>query len=314
MTYFNTDGSNKVDASYKVPINPRNGTLSFNFNYQDNDVVEPPFDELDIESESTYYELGLRQPILQTINNQTQTFDEVALSLTAFWRESKSFLLGTPFPFSLGANEDGETRIFALRFSQEWTRRNANSVFALRSEFSVGLDAFDATTNEQIPGVERIPDSRFFAWRGQAQWVGLLAPDALLVLRGGLQLANDALLPSEQFSVGGFNTVRGYRKDQLLTDNGLLASAELRLPIIKGFSESGIVQLVPFIDYGKGWNSFDVPNPDPENLAAVGIGLLWQEKNFTFRFDYGIPLIDTDSRDRTLQEQGLYFSLQWNLF
>ncbi len=314
VTYFNTDGSNKVDGSYKVPINARNGTLSFNFNYQDNDVVEPPFDELDIESESTYYELALRQPILQTINNQTQTFNEVALSLTAFWRKTESFLSGMPFPFSLGADEDGETRIFTLRFGQEWTRRNSNSVFALRSEFSFGLDAFGSTTNEQISGVERIPDSRFLAWRGQAQWVRLLASDTLLLLRGGMQLANDALLPSEQFTVGGFNTVRGYRKDQLLTDNGLLASAELRIPIIKGFSESGIVQIVPFIDYGKGWNSFDVPNPDPENLAAVGIGLLWQEKNFTFRFDYGIPLIDTDSRDRTLQEQGLYFSLQWNLF
>jgi hemolysin activation/secretion protein len=82
LTYFNTDGSNKVDASYLVPINPRNGSLRFNFNYQANDVIEPPFDELEIESESTYYELGLRQPIVQTINNQTQTFDEVALSLT----------------------------------------------------------------------------------------------------------------------------------------------------------------------------------------------------------------------------------------
>jgi hemolysin activation/secretion protein len=219
-----------------------------------------------------------------------------------------------PFPFSLGADEDGETRIFALRFDQEWTRRNANSVLTLRSEFSFGLNAFNSTTNEQIEGVERIPDSRFLAWRGQAQWVRLLAPDTLLLLRGGLQLANDALLPSEQFSIGGFNTVRGYRQDRLLTNNGLLASAELRIPITKGFSEPGIVQIIPFFDYGKGWNNFDLPNPDPQNLASVGIGLLWQEENFNFRIDYGIPLIDTDSRDRTLQEQGLYFSLQWNLF
>ena len=314
LTYFNTDGSNKIDASYKIPINSRNGTLGFNFNYQANDVIEPPFDKLDIESESTYYELGLRQPILQTINNQTQTSDEVALSLTAFWRESKSFLSGMPSSFSLGAEEDGETRIFALRFGQEWTRRDASSVFALRSEFSFGLDAFNSTTNEQIEGVERIPDSRFLAWRGQAQWVRLLARNTLLLLRVGLQLANDALLPSEQFSIGGFNTVRGYRQDQLLTDNGLLASAELRIPITEGFSESGIVQIVPFIDYGKGWNYADVPNPDPQNLLAMGIGLLWREENFTFRFDYGIPLIDTNSRERTLQEQGLYLSLQLNLF
>jgi hemolysin activation/secretion protein len=314
LGYTHTDGSNALDVAYTIPINPHNGTLNFSYNTTDNEVVEPPFDTLDIESSSSFYELSLRQPVVQNIDRETSTFDEVALSTTAFWRDGESSLSDIPFPLSPGAEADGETRIFALRFAQEWTRQNADSVLALRSEFSIGLDAFNSTTNEQIEGVKRIPDSRFFAWRGQAQWVHLLAPDTLLLLRGGLQLANDVLLPAEQFTVGGFYTVRGYRQDLLLTDNGLVASAELRIPINKGFSESGIVQIIPFLDYGKGWNNFDMPNPEPQNLASVGIGLLWQEENFNFRFDYGIPLIDADSRDRTLQEQGLYFSLQWNLF
>jgi hemolysin activation/secretion protein len=313
LDYTNTDGSNTFDVAYTTPINPNNGTLSFSYGYTDNEVIESPFNALEIESASSSYEVSLRQPIIQTIDRETRTFDEVVLSTTAFWRGSESSLSDIPFPLSPGAEADGDIRIFALRFAQEWTRQDSNSVFALRSEFSVGLDAFNSTINEQIEGVERIPDSRFFAWRGQVQWVRLLAPDTLLLLRGSLQLANDALLAAEQFSLGGFNTVRGYRQDQLLADNGLLASAEFRIPIIEGFSELGIVQIVPFFDYGQGWNNFDVPNPDPQNLASVGIGLLWQEENFSFRFDYGIPLIDTDSRDETLQEQGLYFSVQWSL-
>lgn len=312
LSYFNTDGSDRLDTSYTIPINPHNGTLSFTYNYQANDVIEPPFDRLDIESESNYYELNLRQPIVQNIDRETQTFDEVALGLSGSWRDSQSSLSNIPFPLSPGATEDGETRIFALRFAQEWTRRNAQSVFALRSEFSVGLDAFDATTNEQIEGVERIPDSRFFAWRGQAQWVRLLASDTLLLLRGNLQLADDALLPSEQFGIGGFYTVRGYRQDVLLTDNGLSASAELRLPLLSVPEEKRLLQIIPFVDYGIGWNNFDVPNPDPQNLASVGMGLLWQEDDFNVRLDWGIPLVDIDSRDRTLQEQGLYLSMQWS--
>ena len=314
FSYTNTDGSDAFDVAYTTPINADNGTLNFSYNHTANEVVESPFDTLDIESESSSYELNLRQPIIQKIDRETRTFDEVALGVTAFWRNSESSLDNDPSPLSPGAEADGDIQVFVLRFTQEWTRQNANSVLALRSEFSVGLDAFDSTTNEQIEGVDRIPDSRFLAWRGQAQWVRLLAPDTLLLLRSGLQLSNDALLSSEQFSLGGFNTVRGYRQDRLLTDNGLLASAELRLPITKGFSEAGIVQIIPFIDYGVGWNNFDVPNPDPQNLASVGAGLLWREKNFNLRIDYGIPLIDADSRDRTLQEQGLYLSLQWNLF
>ena len=164
----------------------------------------------------------------------------------------------------------------------------------------MGLDAFDSTTNEQVVGVARIPDSRFFSWRGQAQYVYLLAPETLLVLRGSLQAANDALFGAEQFSIGGATTVRGYRQNAILTDNGFLASAELRIPIVEGFSESGIVQITPFVHYGKGWNNSDISNPNPQNLASFGVGLLWQEDNLNLRLDYGIPLIDVDSSERTL--------------
>ena len=314
FSYANTDGSDAFDVAYTVPINPYNGTLSFTYSDTSNEVIEPPFNDANIESESSSYELSLRQPIIQNIDRDTRIFDEVALGLSAFWRSSESSVENDPFALSPGAEADGDINIFALRFTQEWTRQNADSVFALRSEFSVGLDAFDSTTNEQIVGVARIPDSRFFSWRGQAQYVHLLASETLLILRGNLQLSNDAILSAEQFSLGGVNTVRGYRQDTILTDNGLLVSAELRLPILKGFSELGIVQIIPFLDFGKGWNNFDVPNPEPQNLASLGMGLLWQEENFNFRLDYGIPLINVDSRERTLQEQGLYLSLQWNLF
>ncbi len=314
FSYANTDGSDAFDLAYTIPLNPQNGTLSFLYSDTENEVIESPFDVLDIESESSSYELNLRQPVIQNIDRNTQTFDEVALGISAFWRGSTSSIEENSEPLSLGAEADGDINIFVLRFTQEWTRQNAESVFALRSEFSVGLDAFDSTINEQIPGVARIPDSRFFSWRGQAQYVFLLAPETLFLIRGSLQIANDALFGAEQFSLGGANTVRGYRQDTLLTDNGLLASAELRIPIIQGFSESGIVQIIPFVDFGKGWNKSRELNPDPQNLASLGLGLLWQEENFNFRFDYGIPLIDVDSRERALQEQGIYLSLQWNLF
>jgi hypothetical protein len=64
--YNNTEGSNGVDIGYTLPINPRNGTLSFNYGITSSDVIEPPFDRIDIEANSRYYELTLRQPLLQT--------------------------------------------------------------------------------------------------------------------------------------------------------------------------------------------------------------------------------------------------------
>jgi hemolysin activation/secretion protein len=305
VAYTNTDGSNSFDASYTLPLNPKNGTLTFNYGTTSSNVIEPPFNILDIQSASRYYELTFRQPIVQT---PTQEF---ALGLTASRRESEASYIDPdriPFPGS-GADEQGRTRVSALRFFQEWTSRNSREVIALRSQFSLGIDVLNPTINQNPP------DSRFFAWQGQAQWVRLLAPETLLLLRLNTQLATRTLLPLEQFGLGGQDSIRGYRQDYLLTDNGTFVSAEIQVPILRLPQIDSTLQVVPFVDFGVGWNSSGRENPDPNTLAAVGLGLRWsQSDRFTARLDWGIPLLSVNSNDRTLQENGLYFSLLYNPF
>jgi hemolysin activation/secretion protein len=222
LSYTNTDGSNTFDGSYTLPINPRNGTVSVSFGTSKSNVIEEPFNILDITSKSRYFEVTLRQPIVQKPSR------EFALGLTLSQRRSEARLLNGEIPFpAVGADDNGVTRLTALRFFQDAVWRSSVEVIALRSQFSVGLNALNSTINSTPP------DSRFFNWRGQAQWVRLLAPDTLFLLRGDVQLANKTLLPLEQFGLGGIDSIRGYRQDQLLTDNGLFASAELRVPILR---------------------------------------------------------------------------------
>ncbi|MBW4450816.1 MAG: ShlB/FhaC/HecB family hemolysin secretion/activation protein [Spirirestis rafaelensis WJT71-NPBG6] len=306
--YTNTDGSNSFDASYILPLNPRNGTLSFNYGTTSSNVIERPFNILDIESASRYYDLTFRQPIVQT---PTQEF---ALGLTASRRESDiSSLLqreGVPASeLSPGADERGRTRVSSLQFFQEWTSRNSREVIAARSGFNFGIGAFDATINANAP------DSRFFSWQGQAQWVRLLADDTLLLVRGNMQLADRSLLPIEQFGLGGLGSVRGYRQDLLLTDNGVFATAEVQYPILRLPQWQGVLQVVPFVDIGSAWNSSGRQNPEVNTLASVGLGLQWRQGDrFTARLDWGIPLVSVDSRERTWQENGVYFSILYNPF
>ena len=307
--YSNTDGSNAFDFNYTLPVNPRNGTLSFSYGTSDSDVIESPFNVLDIQSKSRYYELSLRQPIVQTPNK------EFALGITASRRESKASLFNgeIPFPNSPGADEDGKTRISAVRFFQEWTSRSSSQVFALRSQFSVGLDALNSTINNTSP------DSRFYAWRGQAQWVRLLAPDTLLLLRGDVQFADRPLVPLEQIGIGGQESVRGYRQDALLTDNAVFASAEVRLPIARFAGENNLLQLAPFLDFGTAWSRGGRDESNSENetdtLLSLGLGLRLQlQERLTARFDWGIPLITVEGDKDTLQENGLYFSVIYNPF
>ncbi len=142
--YNNTDGSNAIDTSYSLPLNPRNGTLNFSYGTTSSQVIEPPFDVLDIKSQSRYYDITLRQPIIQTPSQ------EFALGISASRLESETSLLDMPYPLSQGGDEQGRTRISALRFFQEWTQRDTRQVIAARSQFNLGVGAFDATLNDLI--------------------------------------------------------------------------------------------------------------------------------------------------------------------
>ncbi|MGE5656026.1 MAG: ShlB/FhaC/HecB family hemolysin secretion/activation protein [Actinomycetota bacterium] len=303
LTYTNTDGSNAVDFNYTVPINPRNGTVSLQLSRTRSRIIEPPFDVLDIEATSRNYELSYRQPIVQT---PTQ---EIALGVTLERRESDTSLLGTDFPLSLGADASGKTRLSVVRAFQEYTQRGAQQVFAARSQFSVGLGVLDATVNDKGP------DSRFFAWRGQLQYLRLLAPETLLLLRSDMQLAGGSLVPLEQIGLGGLDTVRGYRQDALLTDNGFFASAELRYPIYRTSDRQGVLQVTPFVDFGTAWNSNGKTTAESNTLVSAGLGLRWQYSDrVTARFLWGIPLVDLKSSNRTWQERGFYFGIEFKPF
>jgi hemolysin activation/secretion protein len=210
---------------------------------------------------------------------------------------------------------DGKTRVVALRFGQDYTLRDSFQVLAVRSRFNFGLDALDSTINDPVPGVEDIPDSDFFSWTGQIQWVRVLAPETVLVIRSNLQFADQALLSSEQFGIGGLGSVRGYRQDRLLTDNGIFASAEVRVPVLRIPEWQSTVQLAPFVDFGTGWNSGGASNPDPNTLVSVGAGVQWlTSDNFTARLDVGIPLVDAGSGGDTWQENGIHFSVLYTPF
>ncbi|MGF1521770.1 MAG: ShlB/FhaC/HecB family hemolysin secretion/activation protein [Leptolyngbyaceae cyanobacterium] len=298
LSYSLTRGLNDYNLNFTVPISPQDGTLTFRAITNNSRIIEDEFEALDIRGESSTFSLGVRQPLIKTPSR------ELALGLALDWRRSQTFVFDDrPFSFAPGP-EEGESRVTVLRFSQDWVDRTPDRVLAARSQFSLGLNAFDATINEAAP------DGEFFSWLGQLQWVQRLPEGQLLITRLSAQLTPDALLPLEQFSLGGVNTVRGYRENQLVTDNGVIGSLELRLPLS---AKPGELELTPFVEGGIGWNNGG-EDPYPEGLASVGLGLRWQvEPDFSVRLDYGYPLIDINQERDTLQEQGVYLSFNWTL-
>lgn len=301
LTYRNSTGSNVIGANYAVPINIKNGTLSASFTYGDNDITEKPFNLIDLNTNAIQYEISYRQPIHRKISGEQ--IQEFALGATLSRLESNESLLGIPFPLTEGADDTGQTNSTVLRLTQEFANRDRNDSIILRSQFNIGLPI--DTRNADLFG-----DGTFFAWRGQALHAHQFSKFTW-VNRGGVQFADGPVIPSEQFSLGGVSTVRGYRQDGVTRDSGLFFSSELRIPLVSG--SAGTLQLVPFIDIGHAFNQGErfLPN-ESQTLASLGLGLRYDlTDRISARIDYGIPLLNRLDRRPTLQEEGLYLSVSW---
>jgi len=317
-----TQGLREIDASYALPLTRWDTRLELGTQLTESKVVEHPFDALNIRSETASYSATLRQPLYTTLAVSLSTF------LTGEWRYSKTFLLGEGFPFVPGPNEHGIAKLAVLRFGQDVVWRDRVQVIAARSMFSFGLDVLGATRKDCVDGFVdavpcgQVPDGTYFAWLGQLQWARRF--DSLwgieTVFRTDLQLSNQPLLGLEQFAVGGHATVRGYRENQLVRDQGIVSSIELRIPLWKSVEGRPIVQLAPFFDIGHSWNARR-PTPSPKTLPSVGIGLRWAVTRFLdAQLYWGQNLKDVEGSGvlqvqgpHDLQDAGVQFSVRMQL-
>jgi hemolysin activation/secretion protein len=310
VTYGRSSGLNpQIDASYTLPLTPRETTLGLRYRRNASLVVEATFAPLDIDSRSEIFTLSLRQPLHRTLRR------ELALSLIGERFQSRTFLLGEPFDFSPGTR-NGLAIDTAVRVSMEWLDRTPNQVIAARARFSVGIDALGATINP-----DDLPDGQFFAWLGQFQWARRLPiRDIELLWRLDVQLVTDPLLPLEQVAVGGRYSVRGYRENQLVRDNALITSLESRIPLVRNRRWADYLQVVPFIDVGRGWDQ-QADTTDHALLAGVGLGLRWAATFGTavplrpqFEIFWGYQLKGVRTTGGNLQDKGVHLQFTLAMF
>lgn len=295
------EGLRTVALDYERPFNSRDTRLLASAQWSDADVVEQPFNEIDVESQSWTARLGLRQPLLDTPG------DKVFVSASLERRHSETFLLGIPFSFSPGVR-DGVSDVSALRLAQEWVHRAPDEVLALRSTFSIGLDLMGSTVN---PG--GLPDSRFLAWLGQAQWVRRLPWSAQLVLRLDGQWSADPLLPIEKYALGGFYSVRGYRQDLLVREQGFAGSLEYRHTLWRDEARGWRLEVAPFLDGGGAFDQAGA-TPEPELLWSAGLGLRGEAHRVQARLYWGHAFTEDRLDGDDIQDSGVHFQLAGQLF
>jgi hemolysin activation/secretion protein len=316
-----SSGIDELSASYAFPLTPKDTTLRVRYEGTRSKIVERPFNVLDITSESTTVGVDLTHPFIRTPD------EDFVLGLTYENRKSNSYLLGQPFSFSLGP-DDGESKVSVIRFSQLWNKRMLNTAVSVRSVFSFGIDANDSTIYGTNPPVTACgpdikgsdcPDSDFISWLGQLQYAHRFAAwerTMNFIFRADAQLASEPLLPLEKFSLGGVHTVRGYRENQLVSDNAVVLSAEMRIPLKKTEAGASTITFVPFYDYGYAWDKvYDTPMPD--SISSIGLGVLWNpDRHFHAELFVAKAFrkIVGESDDHNLQDSGIHFQLSYRMF
>ncbi|TAF11266.1 MAG: ShlB/FhaC/HecB family hemolysin secretion/activation protein [Nostocales cyanobacterium] len=302
-----TGGTDIFDFRYQIPVNAMDGKVQIRVAPNRSEITDSKFKDLGIRAEQDVYEINYRQPLVRTPR------EEIALSLGFTYQDGQTFIFDQlPTPFGIGPDENGVSRTSVVKFAQDYVRRDPQGAWSMRSQFNFGTGLFDATTNNNP-----IPDGRFFSWLGQLERVQKLSDSHLLIVQADLQLTPDSLLPSQQFIIGGGQSVRGYRQNARSGDNGFRVAIEDRITVQRNASGLPTIQVVPFTNLGAVWNKSDNPNnlPNQTFLASAGLGLLWNQAlgidNLTMRLDYGIPFIDLNDRGNNAQDDGFYFSLRY---
>ena len=302
---FTQDGMKEADfrdarnysVFYSLPLTRWDTTLELGLTQSDYAILEEPFDALDIQSDTRMYTVALRQPIYRDFQH------EFSVTLKGEHRRSEVLVSGERFSISPGS-VDGQTRITALRVSPEYVYRSQERVIAARTTLSFGLDELDPIMTPEF-------DRNYFTWLTQASWVeSVTSNDTLLIVKLMHQYTDQSVVSMEQFSLGGMNTIRGYRENQLIRDNAVIISPELRIPVYKDRYGKALIYLIPFFDYGTGWNT-EGPR-DRETIYSAGLGVTYNPTdhiNLAVYWGHAFKEFDIPNDD-DLQDYGIHFQLR----
>jgi hemolysin activation/secretion protein len=295
-----SQGADPFHAGWSVPVGAAGTSFHASYDNGSSSVIEEPLNTIDIRSVTSGYEIGVDQSLIDTLARKV----EVGLSYGQ--RDNKTTVGGTPFSFTPG-EPNGDSRVKVWRLSQDWTERWEKQALALRSVFAFGRNNVDPTG-----ATGPVADQSYRIWTGQAQYVqNVLDNGSQILLRASVQLTPDLLLPLERLSLGGVGTVRGYRENAVVRDEGYAMSAEFHYPLLGSGEANNSLTLIGFVDYGNGWNRGE----DSQKLSSAGLGLNWRWQGWSADLYWAKKLsslpVETSGN---LQDKGIHFQISYSLF
>jgi hemolysin activation/secretion protein len=311
--YIVNGGGMGYNTGISIPVNASNTRLSFRYSDIKTSLTEAPFNALNISSRVVGFDGGISQPVYQTFA------DNLALGLNFVVRQSETYQANSCASGSSFTGIIGDTscasQVTVLRMSQRASHRSEQNNVVFNSTFNAGLNALGATTL-QAGG----QSGQFFSWLGQSLYSYKFQDSGIIVmLKGNIQLSDSALLPLERYSIGGVYTVRGYRENTYIRDNGFNTNFEIKYPLPSAdLLETSSLYLVPFLDYGGAWNNSSVAesNPNANYLFSTGMGFNWQYRHMTadFYWAHAFVAVNPAPVGNSIQDNGVHFRVNFTAF
>ncbi|GEM_PF-802840 len=229
-------------------------------------------------------------------------------SLALDWRTGIDFKESRTMILS---GTDSRERLRIMRFGPTLTLRDDAGTTVLDDQLSLGVRAMGAAlshTSSQRSGVT----PNFFASDFSVQRMQKMPLDTRMSLKGTAHLSGDKQPASEQMSLGGADTVRGYPEGEYFADQGVLVNAEYLVPFFflpEAWNMPGTknrmrdaLDFAVFYDYGAGW--VKTPMNDQRAsacLSGTGVGVrarMAADIYFTMDFAYALGAKPEQSDDR----------------
>ncbi len=147
-------------------------------------------------------------------------------------------------------------------------------------------------------------DTDWLIWTLGASRTQFLGKGWSAAVSAEADVSPDRLLPSQQPALGGYDTVRGYRRRAVIADRAVRVRTELRTPPMSSLLPAALesqTQFLAFLDYGHAANNSPAAGElDGEDLLGAGLGVRMAllKQALTGRLDVGWALSDIESTPR----------------
>ena len=275
-------------AYWRIPLANRD-TLAFYGNYADYDVDS---NNTDLSSINWMAHLRYITPLPSRHNLRHE------MELGFDFRRANNDL-------QVGGNTVYDDYIDVAQFAFQYGGRHKDRL----GDTSFTLNAYWSPTDKLITSHQSKPKYQAIRAGSSPEYVyGHMTVERVWVLpkdwsifnRVTAQATNKRLPPTEQLGMGGYNTVRGFDERDVNSDQGVMATFELRTPQLdlgiadKAKNIPSYLQFLAFCDYGYARNrGFSANERKTDDMLSVGAGVRVRiSDNVHLRVDYGHKLED----------------------